>query len=66
MKSLLEITKCANHECYVRQDCFRFTCEPNQISQYYEVFKPSNNNRHYFNCDNFIRNNNFQKKKWYN
>ena len=50
-----DISKCENKKCTLKQECFRFTCKPNEFRQSYDNFKQVNGDCEYFIKDEQVR-----------
>lgn len=48
-----DITMCSNDNCIKKQECYRYTCNPNQYWQAYSTFEPISNEENRFKCKNY-------------
>jgi len=53
---MADITMCQNRQCPMRELCYRFTANANELYQSYALFKPNSAGV----CENFVANTGYQ------
>lgn len=50
-----DITKCSNNRCARKTECYRFTSEPSDANQAFDIFVPDVNVLDGFSCDMYLQ-----------